>query len=236
MSNKYIFDYDDFSFTLAIPPYWSEIYSGKPRVKLYSDYCDMLEWVKTVDNSRWILDVGVNNGIFAIPTAMLGYKVVGFEPVKNNYQSVLEAKTINGTPWLDVYKLALSNKNGDVEMYVPECFDNASLSKEAAVANMKCKQYATETVRTVTFDDWIINNPAYENIGLIKIDAQGAEYGIVEGMQKFLSTAIDIYMIVEYEDHLLKMGHTYQELDELIASLGFQQTGKIGNDKVMYKP
>jgi len=134
-----------------------------------------------------------------------------------------------------MFHLALSNKNEEVNIFVPDCPDNSSFSKEAAISNMREKGYREEKVNTVRFDDWIKDNPQYSNIGLIKMDVQGSEYNIIDGMRIFLSAANDIYLIVEYENHLNLMGHSFQELDELILSFGFIQIGKIGNDKVFKK-
>lgn len=233
---EYTFDYDDFNFRLSIPPYWSEIYRGKPREPLYKEYTAMLNKLKTISTDKVVLDVGVNHGIFSIPAAMLGYTVVGFEPVEDNFDSVLRSININNVNTLDVYNIALSNESKDMEIYVPECPDNSSFSKEAAVANMKGKGFRTEVVTAMRFDEWITHKPEYKNVGFIKIDTQGSEYNIIEGMEEFLSEASDIYLLCEYEDHLIKMGRTYEELDTLITSLGFMQEGKIANDKVFYKP
>lgn len=236
-TKTFIYEYDGFSFVLKIPDYWSRIYKGQPRKRLYGDYIIMLEYVKKVDKSKWIMDVGANHGIFACPTSMLGYKVFGFEPVRSNFNNLEEARVVNQLTNFDMFNIALSNENGTKDIYVPECKDNASFSSDAAIANMKHKEYEVEKVFAERFDDWIKMFPKYADVGLIKIDAQGAEFDILSGMQEFLTQAHDIYIIVEMEDHLLKFGHTYKQLDELIASFGFQDKGKItGGDKLHYKP
>lgn len=236
MTKQFIYDYDGFSFTLWIPEYWSKIYKGQPRKKLYGDYIIMLEYVRKVDKSKFILDVGANHGIFSVPACMLGYKVFGFEPVKSNFQNLVQAREGNNLKDFEMFNLALSSENGVKDIFIPECYDNASFSQDAAIANMKGKDYQVEKVFTVRFDDWIKDNPQYSNIGLIKIDAQGAEYDILLGMKDFLTDAHDIYLIVEFEDHLQKLGHTYEELEALILSFGFTSLGNItGGDRAYFK-
>lgn len=232
----YTYDYNDISFTLDIPEYWHTIYKGKPRERLYKDYSNMLDKLKTVSKDKIVLDIGVNHGIFSIPASMLGYKVVGFEPVLENFEGVERAREAHGLKGFHIYKAALSNENGRKDIYVPECTDNASLNKDAAIANMKGKQYRVENVASIRFDDWIDIRPEYENIGFIKIDVQGGEYNVIEGMSRFLADAHDIYLLVEYEAHLNKMGYSYEQLDSLIASLGFVEQARItGGDKLFYK-
>lgn len=234
--DTYELSYDDFWFTLFIPDYWVKIYKGKKQEPLYHDYCMMLDLVKKTSKERYVLDIGANHGLFSVPASKLGYKVIGFEPVAANIETLNLAKEANGLTDFEMFHLALSNKNEEVEIFVPVCPDNASFSQEAAVSNMRDKQCRSEKVICLRFDDWLEQNQNYMNIGMIKMDVQGSEYSIVEGMKNFLSASNDIYMVVEYEKHLTLMGHSFQELDNLILSLGFAQIGKIGNDKVFYKP
>lgn len=233
--DTYELGYNDFFFTLMIPDYWVKIYRGKKKEPLYGEYCQMLDLVKKTSKERFVLDVGANHGLFSVPASMLGYKVIGFEPVAANIYTLGKAKELNNLTDFNMFHLALSNKNEEVDIFVPNCPDNSSFSKEAAISNMREKVYREEKVNTVRFDDWIKENPQYSNIGIIKMDVQGSEYNIIDGMRNFLSEATDMYMIVEYENHLNLMGHSFQQLDELISSFGFIQVGKIGNDKVFKK-
>ena len=232
---KHIYDYEQYSFTLTIPEYWSTIYKGQPRKQLYHDYIVMLDWVKRVGKNKIILDVGANHGLFAVPSSLLGYTVIGFEPVKSNYDNLVESKHENNLIGLDIFNIALSNENGVKDIYVPECFDNASLNADAAVSNMINKDFEVQKVFTVRFDDWVKNYPQYNDIGLIKIDAQGSEYSILEGMKGYLPHISNVYLICEYEHHLNTMGHSFNELDNLIFSYGFKHLFTNGNDKYFYK-
>ncbi len=235
--NTFVYDFDGGSFKLIINSYWNTIMNGKPREELYHDYRVMVDFVKQkISRDRYILDVGANCGIFSVPVSMLGYKVVGFEPVKTNIDSLLLARTENNLKNFDMFHAALSNKKEEVDIYIPECHDNASLSQEAAVANMIGKDYTTEKVQAFVFDDWIKEHYNFNDIGLIKIDVQGAEHKVLEGMQEFLSKAHDIYIIAEYENHLNTMGYTFEQLDNLLLSYGFEDKSKLcGNDKLWHK-
>lgn len=233
---KYTYTYKDIEFRLIIQNYWKDIYKGKEKEALYPDYCKMLDLVQNVNKDRYILDIGVNHGIFAVPCSLLGYKVVGFEPVERNFNSIQLAAIENNLQNFHIYHAALSDTDGEVEIYIPECSDNASLSKDASIANMIRKDYTAETVQCIRFDNWIEEHHNYKDIGFIKLDVQGAEYKIVEGMREFLTQAKDLTIICEYEHHLNTMGHSFQELDNLFYSLGFECKGHLtSNDKIFYK-
>ncbi len=232
---EYELEYDNSYFKLFIPDYWINIYKGKKREPLYPDYRVMLDKVKQVDKSKYILDIGANHGLFSVPASKLGYKVFGFEPIAKNVYSLNLAREANELKNFDMFHLALSNKNEEVDMYVPECPDNSSLSQVAAVSNMKRKDFTIEKVNAIRFDDWIKDHDNFKNVGLIKIDVQGAEYIIFEGMKDFLTNANDIHIICEFEPHLNAMGHTFKELNDLIYSYGFKFINQISNDRYFYK-
>lgn len=234
---EFIFDYNGFDFKLYIPEYWDTIYAGKPRENLYPDYCMMLEALKKASKEKFVLDIGANHGLFAVPACKMGYKVLCFEPVASNVESLKLARKANELVNMAIYPFALSNENGEAAIYVPECPDNASFSEAAAISNMRRKESRVEMVSIVRFDDWICNHPEFLDIGFIKIDVQGSEYNVFEGMGDYLKGANDIYIICEYEHHLINMGHTYEQLDALLASYGFVNRGQLTyNDKIFYKP
>lgn len=235
--DEYELEYDGFFFKLFIYDYWYKIYRGKKKEPLFQDYRVMLDMLKKVDKSKYMLDIGMNHGLFAVPASKLGYKVFGFEPVVKNVFSLMLAKEVNNLTDFDIFHFALSNKNEEVEIYVPECPDNSSLNQIAAIANMNRKDFSVEKVNAIRFDDWIEQNPKYKDIGYIKMDVQGAEYSIIEGMTNYLKDAHDIYMICEYDNNLLDaFGHTREELDNLILSFGFTYHSYVANDKFWYKP
>jgi len=197
----------------------------------------MLDLLKTVDKSRYVLDIGMNHGLFSVPASKLGYRVFGFEPVSVNIRSLLLAREENKLKQYDVFQLALSNVNDEIDIYVPECPDNSSLSQAAAVSNMRGKEFKVEKVDAVRFDDWIeTHDYNYKEVGFIKIDVQGAEFDVLSGMKNFLSRYNDIWMIIEYEHHLLTMGHTFEALDNLLISYGFRYVRHLTpNDKIWRK-
>ena len=85
----------------------------------------------------------------------------------------------------------------------------------------------------ITFDDWIKNNPGYKNIGLIKIDVQGHEAQVINGMDKFLLESSDLYIICEFDN---TVNDNIRELYNMIIAYGFNEfPTMINDDKVFYK-
>ena len=234
--DQYELEYDGEYFKIFVPDYWIKIYRGQKQEPLYHDYRLMLDVLKKVDKSKYVLDIGANHGLFAIPASKMGYKVFGFEPVAVNIETLKMAKEANSLTNFDMFHLALSNVNDEIDIYVPECPDNSSFSATAAVSNMKGKEFTIEKVNAARFDDWVEKHDDYKNVGFIKVDVQGAEYMVFQGMGNFLRNANDIWMIVEYEHHLLSMGHSFEELDNLLMAYGFRFVDYLSpNDKIWRK-
>lgn len=234
-TGKYTYFTDGLDFTLEIPIFWETIYKGKPRERLYQEYIQMLNVVKKLPKDKIIVDIGANFGLFSVPTSLLGYKVVGFEPVKSNHECLTKNMIGNSCKNFELYQYAALDKDGEAIIFIPECPDNASLNKDACVANMIGKSYVEEVVKTVKLDTFLTEKYLFNNIGLVKVDVQGSEYAVFLGAKELLSQSKNIYLIVEFEPHLLKMGVTYEELHNLILSFGFGQIGIIANDRVYYK-
>jgi hypothetical protein len=100
---------------------------------------------------------------------------------------------------------------------------------------MKIKTYVEEVVSCQTFDSWINKNKDV-NVGFIKIDVQGFETEVLQGMQKFLKECNDVYIFIEWDEkHTTQSGSSLGELERLITSNGFEMIEHIYGDKLFYK-
>jgi hypothetical protein len=96
-----------------------------------------------------------------------------------------------------------------------------------------------ETVNCITFDEWLENNGQI-NIGFIKIDVQGHEKNVLEGMVNFLSNCNDVYLFIEWDgNHTMMSGNTLEEMESLLNRTGFNEKNLFNrdlyDDKIFYK-
>lgn len=163
---------------------WKE-YSHSWYINRYQNY------FKDSDKNDYMVDVGASIGVTGLPVAALGYNVIGFDPVPKNISILTER--IRNCGFEDrfiVVPLALSNKSGESKIYIPRGReDNSSLRLEAAV------KLGLEVdiigVKTTRFDTWRRNKKQYpvKNAKLLKIDAHGCEYNVLQGAAGFLKQA-----------------------------------------------
>ena len=219
--------------------YFTDNY-GIPNGQLIDETGEMSNLInvtRKITNKQLILDIGANCGLFAIPCSLYGFDVVAFEPVKSNIELLRMGFDKNNCQNVTLCEFALSNFNGDREIYVPNCTDNSSFNSEVAVANLPDKGYVSETVKCIKFDDWYENNLT-KKVGLIKMDVQGFEYEVLDGMRNFLNNSNNIYLLIEWDEKHTKMaGFSIEKIDNLLKELGFFQTEGInrGGDFLFYK-
>jgi FkbM family methyltransferase len=227
-SNTFIINnYDYFSTEYRIP---NNIHTNFPY-----EYIMSLELVKKIDKKKTIIDIGGNCGLFCIPVEKNGYTVYTFEPIKMNVDLLELNKKENNSNNLHIVQKAITNKIEERTIYIPYCSDNTSFNQEVAVSNMQKKDYIEETVGCINFDSWINENNTVD-VGFIKIDVQGYEKEVLEGMQNFLKNCHDVYLFIEWdESHTNKAGFTLQELEDLILPNGFIFEEQILGDKLFYK-
>jgi hypothetical protein len=97
------------------------------------------------------------------------------------------------------------------------------------------KNYIEEIVNCTTFDDWIKKNKNL-NIGFIKIDVQGFEKEVLEGMTKFLKNCNDVYIYLEWDKKLTESnGNSLDGMETILIENDFEVRETLQNDKLFYK-
>lgn len=159
---------DDTAFT----PHWMEGYWESWITKWFSE--------QLTDHDMFI-DVGANVGYYTYMAASTGIDTISVEPNPEVYKLLISANGINGFRGsLSFRNIALSNKSGTVSLYVPQGHSGAGTMageiEGAGQVEVKCD----------TLDSLGIS-PRGRDI-LIKIDAEGAEPLIWEGMKNTLKS------------------------------------------------
>jgi FkbM family methyltransferase len=136
----------------------------------------------------------------------------------------------------NIVNMGVSNKTKKETIYIPYCSDNTSFNKDVAISNMSfSKNYIEETVNCTTFDDWIKKNKNL-NIGFIKIDVQGFEKEVLEGMTGFLKNCNDVYIYLEWDKNLTENnGNSLGDMETILIENNFEVRETLENDKLFYK-
>jgi FkbM family methyltransferase len=163
------------------------------------------------------IDVGANSGFFTLlasrqvgPTG----RVLSFEPLPSMRRRIMENLSINGMENVTLYGVALSNSVGEVTFYEgPQGHKGLSSIRPIGEASTILQ------VPTMQLDDLA---DKVQSVKLIKIDVEGAEQLVIQGMANLIAQHHP-NLIIEITDQYLKpFGHSAQGLSDSLCSLGYR--------------
>ncbi|MCW2715749.1 MAG: methyltransferase FkbM family [Frankiales bacterium] len=131
-------------------------------------------------------DVGSNVGFFALLAARevgVTGAVHAFEPVPRIAEAVRRNAALNGFDGLQVHTVAVSDTDGTAELMLAGHPGGATLSTADTPADLTERV----TVRVVTLDG-LVASGAVPPPDVVKIDVEGAEMQVLDGMTRLLTT------------------------------------------------
>lgn len=163
----------------------NDLISNHLKKALYEDDIHQLALKLLVDKPYGkVLDIGANLGTFCIPLArkIPQLDFYAFEPQRIvNYQLCANI-VINSLDNVHTYEFALSNKNADVELAMPDYAKETNIGAFSIDKEVRENEYECATVNTT---DKIQLAPldllAFSNVKLIKIDVEGHELEVLKG-------------------------------------------------------
>jgi len=176
-------------------------------------------------NINYILDVGANEGQFVKELRFYGYKdkVVSFEPLLEAHKKLTEISK-NDNDWEIFRPLALGNKNTKNIINISKNSVSSSIlnMSEEHIANAPESRFiGKQSIEEIKLDD-IFNELKIENKNLfLKIDTQGYEFQVLEGVQKNLYLFKGILVEVSLSE-LYEGQKPWLEIINLIQSHGFK--------------
>ena len=157
-----------------------------------------------------IFDIGANIGLFikAFNKSKNKPRVIfAFEP--SSYVFSVLALTVGRFKNVQCFRLAFADKNGETVLNMP-LKDSGSIRVGLShIGKASEGDYIKEVVETKLLDDFVAEIGAQE-IDLIKIDVEGAEFSILEGAQEVL-TRIRPFWFVEVSEVSGRFEHSRQD-------------------------
>lgn len=152
------------------------------------------KWViDNVDDNTVFIDIGSNTGYYAFLAHYLGADVSAFEP-NPDYANLIRHSQGSNKMQFPVNEYALSNYNGEAKFNIPiELHGSASLSQII-------EGYETRQIEVLVreLDWWMPGNFKDGKKLVVKIDAEGEEERVLQGGKKFLDSADEVVLLLEY--------------------------------------
>jgi FkbM family methyltransferase len=167
------------------------------------------------------VDVGANIGYFSLLAAKLvgpDGKVYAFEPEPGNHGLLRKNIELNSYSNVQTIQKAVSDKSESTLLFL-SALDTGSHSLYSEAA--RGKQESVEI--TTTSIDEFLESEGWPGIDLMKIDVEGAELGVLEGMGSLVERFPALKLIVEYCPFLIQStGANPSDLLTKLTSLGFR--------------
>lgn len=142
------------------------------------------KYMKDIDiSNKNILDIGACYGDTSIFLATKTNKIVySFEPVKKTYNFLLETIELNKNKNIIPFNLAISNRIGESQIYIPT-YEGFKDLTSASINNTFNKENVTvENINLTTVDNFVKEKNI--EIGFIKVDIEGEEQKFLEGAKE----------------------------------------------------
>ncbi len=145
------------------------------------------------------IDVGAHHGFFSllVGTAHPGTRVLAFEPVPESCAILRQGIDLNATTNVLAVNRAVSNEVGILPFLV-----SSFSSQSGFYPSHLSKAVDTIDVETVTLDRYISGIPRGPVV--VKIDAEGNESRILEGMGELIAKAGRLIIFMEMHPEMLK--------------------------------
>lgn len=172
-------------------------------------------FLRSIKPGMTVIDVGANVGYYTL----LGARAVGptgkvyaFEPEPRNLKFLTSNVSLAGAHWTTVCGKALWNETGTSKLFVradDQCGGHSMIGGDESKA---------VSIETITLDEYLGNN---QRVDVMKIDAEGAEPFIIEGMQQVIAASPGMKILMEFApDFVRGSGRDPQEFLNMLIGLG----------------
>jgi FkbM family methyltransferase len=169
------------------------------------------------------VDVGANVGFMTFSGAVQGHPTFAIDPISYNVAKLCEGKMANvdsGAFQEDMVHVihAAAGAENKPQILMTRPADDVGLFSSLARTAVHQKKVTTETIPMVTIDSVVGEIP----IGVVKIDVQGFEYGVIQGMKKRLENSPPNYVLYEEDPGMIReAGFVPGASQKMLESYGY---------------
>ena len=184
------------------------------RFRSLMDEYDVLERVlHDIRPNDVFYDVGANVGLYTCFVAPLSAHTVAFEPHPANVERLQENINLNDISNTTVRQEALSNSNDTAEL-VSQGTDIAGEGTHAIATGLDSRSIEVDTIRGDSLPSSV------PDPDVIKIDVEGAEMEVLEGLSDVLEDCAVVYCELHLPE-LDRRGHSPEDIYALLEEHGF---------------
>ena len=183
--------------------------SGEPKF--------FLSVIEDIDGD--FIDIGANVGFYSLLfVSKTNNQSYAFEPLSKNIEKFKRNIDLNEINNIEIFPYGLSDSYHETEIYYRE--DNMGAASETMKEKYKyfINDVKTEITQFKPLDELKSN---FSNIGLVKIDVEGAELDVLRGAEEFIQSQKPGILIEIHPVVLKDRNQSVNELLSYINSLGY---------------
>lgn len=181
-----------------------------------------LKEIKNIEGD--FFDVGANVGIYSIlfrDRVEGENRVIAFEPLEQNITRIKSNAKLNNIKNINIHPVALGNQNGEEKIYYdPSNVGAASLATQPGVI--------TKTINIHRLDSLDLLS---KNVGIMKIDVEGAELDVLKGAESMLIDMKPGLLIETHPEILDERNQSIEKLLSVVNRLGYQEVELVQSNK-----
>ncbi len=171
-------------------------------------------FIEHIEPDSVFVDVGANIGYYStIAGELIGEQgaIISFEPEADNFRLLQKNTDASKCPHIKLINAALSNSNKTGQLYMSD--DNLGDHRLYAGG-----ERPSQPVRLLRGDDFFSG----QRIDFLKVDTQGAEYQVIDGLRNTIQNNVDhLKIVLEFWPWgLVEAGNSARDLVELIRPFG----------------
>jgi FkbM family methyltransferase len=166
---------------------------------------------KELKDARLFIDAGAHVGYYTLLASKIAKEIISIEPNPFNYKLLKFNLRINKIKNAYALNIAASNYNGETGIFIPKLKGRIATDESRLDNNIsKIK------IKVVKLDDLLLK--IGKNPDVIKIDVEGSEMQVLEGLQETLRKGVKCLMIEVHSEE------NKAEVISFLKSLGYKIT------------
>ena len=196
---------------MEVTPHFRYHYGEHRHEAFTSDYL-----ANALSSHSLFIDVGAHYGFFTLLAARHPHlEILSIEPVPETYSILNRNITRNNLRNVQTRRVAVSDGDGRGRFQIARTSDNCSFYPHPMSPPIREIE-----VETATLDALLANHAPCRT--MIKVDTDGHESAVLDGMRDTLSRFPDISLVLELNPKMLALaGHSPEDLLSTVAELGF---------------
>jgi FkbM family methyltransferase len=190
--------------------------------------------VESLRRGDTFVDVGANVGYYTLLAARLvgqEGRVFAFEPDPESFALLERNVRLNGFGNVVLEPKAVSNEEGKLRLYL-----SSENKGDHRIYQVQGEERPFVEVEVVTLDRYFEGDPG--RIDFVKIDTQGADLAVIEGMREILESHEGILLSVEFWPYGLRdFGDEASDLLDFVIARDFRlfdlRSGEVGREYLL---